>query len=170
MDPFTDNPFAVLTTVVAPAVLTNACSVLCLGTGNRIARVVDRSRELSAALEKLPPGDAHGKRYEEQLAGLGERARYLFWALRLMYTALGCFATAALVSVLGSASAFFQQDWMFRTAAGIGLLAGALGVGGLVSGCTLMIREVQLALKHIAEEAEDAIVAVHRAAEDRAGA
>jgi len=33
-----DSPFAVLTAVVAPAVLTNASSVLCLGTGNRLAR------------------------------------------------------------------------------------------------------------------------------------
>jgi hypothetical protein len=162
MDPFTDNPFAVLTTVVAPAVLTNACSVLCLGTGNRIARVVDRSRELSAALGQLPAGDRECGRYEEQLAGLGERARLLFSALRLAYTALGCFATAALVAVLGSASAFFNQPLIFRTAAGLGLLAGAIGVGGLVAGCALMIREVRLALRHIAEEAEDAIGAVHR--------
>ncbi|MEZ5366814.1 MAG: DUF2721 domain-containing protein [Bryobacterales bacterium] len=162
MDPFTDNPFAVLTTVVAPAVLTNACSVLCLGTGNRIARVVDRSRELSAALEKLPSGDEHCNRYEEQLAGLGERAKFLFSALRLAYTALGCFAAAALVAVLGSASAFLEQGWIFRTAAAIGLAIGGLGVVCLVSGCTLMIREVQLALRHISEEAQDAIAAVKR--------
>ena len=36
------NPFAVLTAVVAPAILTNACSVLALGTSNRLARVVAR--------------------------------------------------------------------------------------------------------------------------------
>ena len=40
MTPLTDNPFATLTIVVAPAILTNATSVLCLGTGNRIARVI----------------------------------------------------------------------------------------------------------------------------------
>jgi hypothetical protein len=161
MDPFTNNPFAVLTTVVAPAVLTNACSVLCLGTGNRIARVVDRSRQLSAALEAMPAGDPHCNRYEEQLAGLGERARFLFSALRLTYTALGCFATAALVAVVGSASSYFAQHWVFRLAAGAGLLAGGAGVACLVAGCAMMIREVRLALRHISEEAEDAIVAVH---------
>ena len=47
----TGNPFAALTTIVAPAVLTNACSVLCLGTSNRIARVVDRSREVAKDLK-----------------------------------------------------------------------------------------------------------------------
>ncbi len=45
-----DNPFAVLTAVVAPAILTNACSVLCLGTSSRIARVVDRTRVVSLSI------------------------------------------------------------------------------------------------------------------------
>src|SRR5229473_6503272 len=44
--PITENPFAVLTLIAAPAVFTNASSVLSLGTGNRLARVVDRTRAL----------------------------------------------------------------------------------------------------------------------------
>ena len=36
------NPFAVLTFISAPAVLTNASSVLLFGTGNRYGRAVDR--------------------------------------------------------------------------------------------------------------------------------
>ncbi len=43
------NPFAVLTAVVAPAILTNASSVLALGTSNRLARVVDRTRIVAAS-------------------------------------------------------------------------------------------------------------------------
>lgn len=53
--PLTDSPFAVLTAVVAPAVLTNASSVLCLGTGNRLARVVDRTRVITAEISSLEP-------------------------------------------------------------------------------------------------------------------
>jgi len=45
-----NNPFGVLTSVVAPAILTNACSVLALGTSNRLARVVDRTRVVAAVL------------------------------------------------------------------------------------------------------------------------
>ena len=33
------NPVAVLTALVAPAILTNACSVLALGTSNRLGSV-----------------------------------------------------------------------------------------------------------------------------------
>ena len=43
-----NNPFAVLTAIVAPAILTNACSVLALGTSNRLGRVVDRTRVVAS--------------------------------------------------------------------------------------------------------------------------
>ena len=50
-----DNPFAVLTAIVAPAILTNASSVLALGTSNRLARVVDRTRVVAAELAGFEP-------------------------------------------------------------------------------------------------------------------
>jgi hypothetical protein len=46
------NPFAVLSLIVAPAVLTNASSVLVMSTSNRLACAVDRTRELSKQLEE----------------------------------------------------------------------------------------------------------------------
>jgi hypothetical protein len=154
MSPFTDNPFAVLTTIVAPAVLTNACSVLALGTGNRIARVVDRSRVVAAELAALAADSPDRQSWERQLQALHDRARYLFWALRLTYTSLGAFAAAALIAVLGSAAAFLDSGWIFRGAAVLGLLSGAVGVGGLIAGCGLMVQEVRLALKYLGEENE----------------
>ena len=42
MDPLITNPFAVLTFIAAPAILTNASSVMALGTSNRFARAIDR--------------------------------------------------------------------------------------------------------------------------------
>jgi hypothetical protein len=48
--------FSILTVVVAPAVLTNASSVLALGTNNRLARVADRTHIVTAQLAKLEPG------------------------------------------------------------------------------------------------------------------
>src|SRR5260370_372523 len=55
MAPFSDNPFAALTIVVAPAILTNVSSALCLGTANRLARVLDRTRVVSAQIAHLTP-------------------------------------------------------------------------------------------------------------------
>ena len=154
MAPLVDNPFAVLTTVVAPAVLTNACSVLCLGTSNRIARVVDQSRVVASELKALTSGSTERRRWEEQLAVLRVRARHLFGALRLFYASLGAFAAAALIAIVGSAiAASGLSDW-FRAAAVVGLFVGAVGVGGITVGCILMVAEVRLALKQTADEAD----------------
>jgi Protein of unknown function (DUF2721) len=163
MPSFGENPFAVLTTVVAPAVLTNACSVLCLGTSNRIARVVDRSRVVATELAALAADSPQRRHWEDQLENLRHRARHLFRALRLLYAALGAFAAAALIAVLGSASTFLDSldnGWIFHIAAALGLATGTAGVGGLLAGCGLMVHEVRLALKYIAEETEP----THRAA------
>lgn len=154
MSPLNDNPFAILTAVVAPAVLTNASSVLCLGTSNRIARVVDRTRVVAAQIASLEVGSAEYKVWISQLERLQVRARLLFKALRILYGSLGAFAAAALISVIGSAMAFYGQQFAFRTAAVLGLAIGTFGVTGLVSGCIFMVRETRFALENIAEEAE----------------
>ena len=157
MSPLADNPFAALTTVVAPAVLTNACSVLCLGTSNRIARVVDQSRMVAAELKQLTPGTPQRRPWEDHMGVLRERARYLFWALRLLYASLGSFAAAALIAVIGSAIAATNSLTLFRATAVLGFCTGALGVTGLTIGCALMVREVRLALRQTAAEADAAL-------------
>lgn len=154
MPPLADNPFAVLTTVVAPAVLTNACSVLCLGTSNRIARVVDQSRLVADELKTLALNSTETQRCERQFAILRRRAQQLFWALRLFYASLGAFASAALIAVIGSAITSTSLSGAFRATAGIGLLVGAVGVGGLTVGCALMVGEVRLALRQLSEETD----------------
>ena len=154
MDPITQNPFAVLTAVVAPAVLTNASTVLCLGTSNRIARVVDRTRFLAAEMASLDLGSPGYEIHVKQLGRLQLRAQLLMKALRMLYATVGAFAAAALVSLLGSAMAFYEQHLAFRAAAAAGLLIGIFAVTGLVSGCLLMVREARLALEHLAEEAD----------------
>lgn len=151
---FAGNPFAVLTAIVAPAVLTNASSVLSLGTSNRIARVVDRTRVVMHELAALPKDSPEYAAYLEQLGQLNDRAQFLFRALRMMYFSLGCFAASALISVLGSAMAVYHMQIGFRVLAGLGLGAGILGVGGLVAGSALMVGEVRVALAQITQESE----------------
>jgi hypothetical protein len=149
-----DSPFAVLTAVVAPAVLTNACSVLCLGTSNRLARVVDRTRVIIADLKKVT---AEGPEYREhlhQISRLRIRGRLLILALRAMYAALGGFAAAALVSVLGAVSAYYARHRLFETFAVAGLVLGVFAVAAIVSECVLMVRETALAIQSVGEEVD----------------
>ena len=71
------NPFAVLTAIVAPAILTNASSVLALGTSNRLARVVDRTRIVASQLATFEPGMPDHQLWSEQLAPLHVRSQLL---------------------------------------------------------------------------------------------
>lgn len=149
-----DNPFAVLTAIVAPAILTNASSVLALGTSNRLARVVDRTRVVAAELAGFEPGSEGYQIYAAQLEPLHVRAQMLVKALRLFYAGLGFFAASALVSVCGSIAAYYSQRLLFETAAGLAVLTGASAVLGLAFGCILMVRETQLAVQTLTNEAK----------------
>lgn len=148
------NPFAVLTAIVAPAILTNASSVLALGTSNRLARVVDRTRVITAELSELEPGSADYQAWAAQIGPLQVRAQLLVKALRLFYAGLGLFAASALVSVGGSISAYYGQRIGFEAGAALAVVTGASAVVGLAWGCVLMVRETQLAVRVLAEEAK----------------
>jgi hypothetical protein len=152
--PSIENPFAVMTAIVAPAVLTNACTVLALGTSNRIARVVDRTRVITTELGQLDASTRDYRIRVDMLARQRERGTLLMRALRILYGALGGFAASALISVVGSGLAFYGQRMLFRASAILALTVGALAVGGLVFGCALLVQETRIALVGIQEEAD----------------
>lgn len=152
-----DNPFAVLTAIVAPAILTNACSVLALGTSNRVARVVDRTRVLTAELVRLgenAPGCAYRLR---QIERLRVRARLLMSALRSVYAALGSFATCAVISVIGALASSYALPGLYHVSAVVALCVGIGAVTALVIGCSKMVAETRLALLGMSEEVSDSL-------------
>jgi hypothetical protein len=148
------NPFTVLTLIAAPAVLTNAASVLALGTSNRFARAIDRARVLSGELEKADAEtDPLTPMRVRQLNRSERRAQILLQALRAFYLALGNFATAALVSLIGASLATSAHHLIFRVALILALITGVIGVGSLVVGCFMLVHETRLALLNVTEEA-----------------
>ena len=151
------DPFSILTVVVAPAVLTNASSVLALGTNNRLARVADRSHTVAAQLAKLEPGARDREFLIAEHTVLQTRGQLLLRALRCFYLGLGLFASSALISIAGSIMVYYGWPSAFRIAAGVGVTCGASAVIALVCGCVLMIRETQLAVKDLAKEAKSHI-------------
>src|ERR671936_14286 len=109
MGPWGSNPFQVLTFIVAPAILTNASSVMALATSNRFARTVDRTRALYAQVKggEGDPGRAHRQR---QLDFAVRRVRRLVRALTAFYLSVGSFAATSLVSLLGAVFSVGEQD------------------------------------------------------------
>src|SRR5260370_37930977 len=149
-----DNPLAVLTLIAAPAVFTNASSLLALGTGNRLARVVDRTRYLARELRSSSTHDETTELWVSHLGRLEKRGALLYHAMRFFYGAIGAFAAASLGSILGAVLASSQYRLPFAAIAGIGFVAGTIGFIGLAVGCTLLVRETRLALGMMTQEAE----------------
>ena len=151
MASFTDSPLAGLTIVVAPAILTNASSILCLGTANRLARVIDRIRVASAQLtRRASTGDSRAIT-ERQLDRLEIRSDLLLRALRLFYISLGSFSTGALIALLGAIVTISVGRGALISLALVGL-SGTIGVTGLVMGCAMMVQETRIAVRNLADD------------------
>ncbi len=155
-DALQQNPFAALSLIAAPAVLTNAASVLALSTSNRFLRSAERMRALFAELKAVSPENdgPETKWLVNQVDRVEKQAVWLLSALRGAYVALGSFASASLISILGAAlasSATFHT-WSYPLT-GLGLAAGFVGAGGLVWGCTHLFRATRISMQNITEEA-----------------
>jgi len=145
------SPFAVLTVIVAPAILTNATSVLAMSTINRMLRTRDRMHELLR--ESTGPNPPHGAKFIEQVNRVERQALLLLRALHWIYVALGSFAAASLVTLLGALFGQLGQETMIRVVIGGGLLLGFGGVAGLIGGCVNLFHATRLSLVNIREEA-----------------
>lgn len=151
-DLLTQSPFAVLTFIAAPAILTNATSVLAMSTINRMLRTRDRMHQLFA--ESEDPAHLRGPKFMEQVARVERQAVLLLSAMHSIYIALGSFAASAFVTLLGAVLGQLSFLFLMRFVVGASLMLGFLGVGGLVWGCVHLLRATQLSLLNIQEEAE----------------
>jgi hypothetical protein len=149
-----DNHFTVLTAVVAPAVLTNATSLLSQQIGNRIARVIDRTRNLSAIRASYEQEEQLQSVLTEESHLLRRRAKLLTFALRFGYFALGGFAAEALIAVIGAVVSSSDVRYVDSVAAVIALAVGVVSVVSFVASCACMVRETMIALRNLEHEAE----------------
>jgi hypothetical protein len=153
-----DNPFALLTFIAAPAILTNASSIMSLGTSNRFARAIDRARLLSTQIEqRTETQDPDFQLRLRQLQYAERRALMLVRALTAFYASVGSFAAASLISLLGAGFFLIQQELLRSIALVIALIAGLSGVAGLVIGSLLLVRETRMTLQILSEETDQMV-------------
>ena len=148
----TNNPFAILTFIAAPAILTNATSVLAMSTITRMLR----ARELMHTLytESEAAAKSHDADFLAQVARAERQGILLLTALRWIYIALGSFAAASLVTLLGAAAEELGAKDLMHLVMGASLVLGVVGVTGLVCGCLHLLRATQLSLVNIREQAD----------------
>ena len=156
----TQNPFAVLTFIAAPAILTNATSVLAMSTINRMLRTRDRMHQLFKESES--PARANDGEFRKQVERTEKQAVLLLRAVRWVYVALGAFAAASFVTLLGALAGNWVAIMLERIIIALALMLGFVGVGGLVSGSVNLFRATRLSLENIRDEA--ALIRLRRTA------
>jgi hypothetical protein len=155
MPPFdlSQNPFTLLSLIGAPAVLTNAASVLALSTSNRFLRASERMRSLSLRMEKPIESRALRDVLLAQVNRTERQAVLLLHGLRAAYVALGSFASASLISILGGLFAHTPWHGAFRALAILGLAVGFVGAGGIVVASIRLMAATRLSVLNMSEEA-----------------
>lgn len=148
------NPFAVLTLISAPAVLTNASCVLLFGTGNRYGRAIDRVHELSAMIETngLMLSELHLR--IRQLEASQQRTSLIVRALTCFYTAVAGFVSSTLISLVGAVMVSARVEHGVTLCFVIAMLSGTLGVGSLVVGAMMLVRETRFSFRILKEESK----------------
>jgi hypothetical protein len=153
MDPHL-NPFSVLSWIIAPALLTNASTLLVLSIGNRLARAVDRGRELFKQLE-----DTADLTSPEAIRRLGEftatdqRSLKLLAALRGVYVASGSFGSATLISLFGALIVPTGAVAIVRVLEVCAVVAGLVALSALIYASVVLIRETRIVVQVLQEQA-----------------
>jgi hypothetical protein len=148
------NPFAALSLIVAPAILTNASSMLVLSTSNRLARAVDRARQLSQQIEgAADKTDAVSARRLAELATTETRSLLLVRSMRSCYVALSGFASAALISLLGAVLVETGPAFLGQALELLAVFAGIIAVGALIVAAIGLFRDAQMAVSVLQDRA-----------------
>lgn len=142
--------FAALSFIVAPAMLTNASALMGLSSSNRLAIATQRTRELAQELEAAETlSSDEARRYFAEMNASAERSQLLLRALRAFYFAMGAFALATLLSLLGLAVETLDPVGLVRPLEILALAAGVFAFGGLVLGAIQLLRETHLAVRQL---------------------
>ena len=146
-----ENPFSVLSYIVAPALWTNTTALLLMGTINRFGRAVDRARAVAERVTKGgtafggAPAEPELERLTETELGIcRSRVNIIRNAMTAFYTATACLALATLLSLVGALLATTQSTLILDVALGISAAFGVAGVCAIVFGAATLVGESRL--------------------------
>ena len=143
------SPFAVLSFIAGPALLTNATTVLLLGTINRYARALDRARALARELGGIDANAPGRERLVRQLESAQRRVLYIVRSLTMFHVGVGCFGLGTLSFLLGTSllgGVHAATIAMFATT--------TVGVGTLILGTIGLAWESSLSYRILRDEAD----------------
>ena len=148
------TPLSALTFIVAPALLTNATSVLAMSTINRHLRTRDRMHEMFKRADPVDETAAERAQRLETVDRVQKQGELLLASLHAIYLALAAFAGSTLVTLLGASLSWFYEGPAFQVFVGLGILLGCVGVGGLMMGSWHLFHATRISLVNMKIEAD----------------
>ncbi|MFN0087571.1 MAG: DUF2721 domain-containing protein [Blastocatellia bacterium] len=152
----TPTALNVLSAIITPAVLISACGTLVISTSSRLARIVDRVRELSRVIEEMSRAEetmdfieARRTEVDRQISIHTRRSRLIQNSLTGFYLSLSLFVAAAVA--VGVISIFPHK---LDRALWIPNIFGIIGTIIMFYGCVMLIAETRLALRSVNSEME----------------
>ena len=149
--------YAILTAMLAPAFFLTATAALLASANARLARIIDRARQLLKDLAEHEDPDERAL-LEERIAVQRRRSVIILHASRLLYVAISCFVATSLLVAADS-----LLDHLFGPAPTI---IAVLGVLSMFGASILLASEATMAVRAINDEMDDA----HRIARRRIAA
>ena len=157
----TQNPFAVITIIAAPAILTNASALLSLSTSNRLMRCLDRINEFNEKLEAADLSDQLRSLFIEQLDLSHQQSKQFLRALRAIYISLASFAGASFIALAGAATTTLLPRILIDGFGLISFIAGGFGALGFVWASFELIRASRITVRIMSSDLQ--LIQKHRA-------
>lgn len=146
----------VLSALITPAVLISACGTLVISTSARLARIVDRVREMRGVIEAMAKSEEgfdfledRRAEVERQISIHARRSRLIQNSLTSFYLSLSLFVAATVA--VGFISVF---PLALKRALWLPNILGIIGTTILFYGCVMLIAETRLALRSVNSEME----------------
>ncbi|MGJ4801749.1 DUF2721 domain-containing protein [Luteimonas sp. SDU82] len=138
--------YAILTAMLAPAFFLTATAALLASANARLARIIDRARQLLKDLAEIED-PAERKVLEARIVVQRRRSQIILRASQLLYVAISCFVGT---SLLVAGDSFFNHVF------GPGpTIMAVLGVLAMFGSSLLLASEASMAVRAINDEMDD---------------
>jgi hypothetical protein len=146
--------YAILTAMLAPAFFLTATAALLASANARLARIIDRARQLLKDLAASEAADERALR-ERRIAVQRRRSLIILSASQMLYVAITCFVATSLLVAVDS----YFQHWFGPWPT----IMAVLGVLSMFASSVLLASEASMAVRAVNDEMDDA----HRLANRR---
>jgi hypothetical protein len=121
-----NDPLQVLAAAVTPVVMVSATAILISGVNSRYIAISDRMRALAHEYRDTGVSEERRALVRKQMMIFTRRIELVAWAVRMLYTATGCFVSVALLISATLWRQMLAEVTLPLFLAGIGLIMMAI--------------------------------------------